>query len=92
MKGYVAALILILVCLVVMIPLASSDPDGLEKVASTLGVEETGSQSAGLMPDYTVPAVENSLGSTLIAGIIGVFLVLGAALVLGKSMTKPAKQ
>jgi hypothetical protein len=92
MKGYIKVLILILVCLAVMIPLASSDPDGLEKVANALGVEETGPQSAGLMPDYTVPVVENSYGSTLIAGIIGVFLVIGAALVLGKSMTKPAKQ
>lgn len=92
MKGYIKALILILVCLAVLIPFASSDPDGLEKVAGTLGVEETVSPSAGLMPDYTVPVVENNYGSTLIAGVIGVFLVLGAALVLGKSLTKPAKQ
>jgi hypothetical protein len=92
MKGYIKALILILVCLAIMIPLASSDPDGLEKVADTLGVEETGSQSAGLMPDYTVPLVENSYGSTLIAGVIGVFSVLGAALVLGKLITKSVKQ
>ena len=92
MKGYFKALILILVCLSVLIPFASSDPDGLEKVAKTLGVEENESSSAGIMPDYTVPAVENEYGSTLIAGIVGVFLVLGAAFVLGKSMTKLAKQ
>ncbi len=92
MKGYVKALILILVCLAVLIPFASSDPDGLEKVAETLGVEETESPSVGLMPDYTVPAVENVYSSTLIAGIIGVVLVLGATLVLGKSMVKSVKQ
>jgi len=92
MKGYVKALILILVCLAVLIPFASSDPDGLEKVAETLGVEETESPSAGLMPDYTVPVVENDYGSTLTAGVVGVFLVLGAALVLGKSMAKTVKQ
>jgi cobalt/nickel transport protein len=92
MKGYVKALILILVCLAVLIPFASTDPDGSEKVAETLGVEETESPSAGLMPDYTVPAVENAYNSTLAAGVIGVFLVLGAALVLGKSMAKPVKQ
>ena len=92
MKGYVKALLLILVCLAVLIPFASSDPDGLEKVAETLEVEETESQPIGPMPDYTVPAVENDYGSTLCAGVVGVFLVLGAALILGKSLTKTAKQ
>ena len=91
MKGYVKALILILVCLAVLIPFVSSDPDGLEKVAETLGIEETESISAGLMPDYTVPTIENSYLSTLVAGILGVFLVLGAALVLGKTIAKPKK-
>jgi PDZ domain-containing secreted protein len=92
MKGYFKALILILVCLSVLIPFASSDPDGLEKVAKTLGVEENESSSAGIMPDYTVPVVENESVSTFIAGVVGVFLVLGAAFVLGKSMRKPAKR
>ena len=91
MKGYVKALILIFVCLAVLIPFASSDPDGLEKVAETLGVEETESPSAGPMPDYTVPTIENSYLSTLVAGILGVFLVLGAALVLRKTIAKPKK-
>jgi cobalt/nickel transport protein len=92
MKGYVKALILILVCLVVLIPFASSNPDGLEKVAETLGVEETESTSEGILPDYTVPVVENKYGSTLIAGVVGVFLVLGAIFVLGKLMAKPVKK
>ncbi|MGD2066647.1 MAG: PDGLE domain-containing protein [Candidatus Bathyarchaeota archaeon] len=91
MKGYVKVMIFILVGLAVLIPFASSDPDGLEKVAETLGVEETESASAGLMPDYTVPAVENAYSSTLAAGVIGVFLVLSAAMLLGKIITKPDK-
>ena len=92
MKGYLKALILTLICLAALIPFASSDPDGLEKVAETLGVEEPESQAVSLMPDYAVPAVENEYGSTLIAGVAGVFIVLGVAFVLGKSMTKSAKQ
>ena len=92
MNGYVKALIIILVCLAILIPFASSDPDGLEKVTETLGVEETETGSTGLMPDYTVPVVENAYGSTLAAGVIGVFLVLGAALLLGKTVTKSDKQ
>ena len=92
MKGYLKALVLILFCLAVLIPFASSYPDGLEKVAETLEVEETEASFEALMPDYTVPVIENEYGSTLIAGIVGVFLVLGAALVLGKSMAKSSKE
>ncbi len=88
MNNYVKALIIVIVCMAILIPFASSDPDGLERVAEDLGVEETESQSGGLMPDYTVPTVKNDYGSTLIAGVIGVFLVLGAGLMLGKTLTK----
>ena len=88
MNNYVKALVIVIVCMAILIPFASSDPDGLERVAEDLGVEETESQSGGLMPDYTVPTVKNDYGSTLIAGVIGVFLVLGAGLVLGKTLTK----
>ena len=91
MKGHLKALILTLICLAALIPLASSDPDGLEKVAETLGVEESESQSASPMPDYTIPFIENEYGSTVIAGVAGVFLVFGAVFVLGKSITKPEK-
>jgi len=91
-KSYVKALILILVCLAVLIPFASNDPDGLEKATETLGVEETESPSTGLMPNYAVTLVENAYSSTFIAGVTGVFLVLVAALVLGKSMEKHTEQ
>jgi len=92
MNGYIKAFILILICIWILIPFSSSDPDGLEKVAETLGVEKTESPFLGLMPDYSFLKVENTSNSTVIAGVIGVFLVLGAALVLGKSLTKSVKQ
>ena len=44
------------------------------------------------MPDYTVPIVDNEYSSTLIAGVIGVFLVLGAGLLLGKAIAKSEKK
>ena len=91
MKGYFNALILILVCIVVLIPFASTDPDGLEKVAETLGIEETDTAHQSPLPEYTVPVVENEYCSTLIAGVIGVFLVLGTAFILGKLLAKSAR-
>ena len=88
MNNYIKALIVILVCLAVLIPFVSNDPDGLSRVAEDLGVNETVSPSQTLMQDYDIPIVKNDYGSTLFAGVIGVFLVLGAALFLGKVLSK----
>lgn len=89
MKNYFKALILILVCFPVFIPLASDFPDGLETVAENFGIDENKPIWNGIMPDYTMPIVENPYASTLLAGIAGIFLVLGAAFLLGKAITKP---
>lgn len=92
MKGYVKALILILIGFAVLLPFASPYPDGLEKVAETLGIEENEPLWRGLMPDYAIPAVEDSYLSTLAAGFIGTFLVLVLSFALGKFISKPIKE
>jgi cobalt/nickel transport protein len=89
MKSYIKILSLILVSLAILIPFASSSPDGLERVAENFGVEDAKPLTPGVMPDYTVPIIEHEYSSTLIAGVIGVFLVLGAGLILGKAIAKP---
>jgi hypothetical protein len=90
-KKYFRVLILILVCLAVFIPFASNAPDGLERAAGTLGIEEHTPMWRGLMPDYTLPTIDNPYLSTLVAGTLGVFLVLAVALVLGIAMNKSSK-
>ena len=92
MKTYLKALILILVCLAVLIPFASNCPDGLEKVVETLGIEEHTPTWTGLMPDYTLPTIDDPYVSTLLAGTFGIFLVLGVAFALGIAVTKPDKR
>lgn len=92
MKRYLKALILILVCLAVLIPFASNFPDGLEKVAETLGIEEHTPTWTGLMPDYTLPTIDDPYVSTLLAGTFGIFLVLGVAFALGIAVTKSDKR
>ncbi|MCX8149991.1 MAG: PDGLE domain-containing protein [Candidatus Bathyarchaeota archaeon] len=86
MKKYLIASALLIIFLAVFIPLASSDPDGLEKVAETLGVEEQETVWRGLMPDYTVATVENPYLSTLLAGVFGTLTVLAVALLFGKTI------
>jgi len=91
-KRYFKALILIPTCLAVLIPFVSNCPDGLEKVAESLGIEEHTPIWTGLMPDYTLPTIDDPYVSTLLAGTFGVFLVLGVAFILGTAVTKPDKQ
>ena len=86
MKGYVRAVILILIGLAVLIPFASTFPDGLEKVSECLEIEESEPIWIGLMPDYALPTIDNPYTATLLSGIIGVFLVLAASWIMGKTV------
>ena len=54
---------------------ASSNPDGLEKVAGDIGFIETAKEnpnSGGILADYGVKGVDNPRLSTGAAGVIGV--------------------
>ena len=66
--------------LVILAPLASAHPDGLEWVAEETGFLDAGiDPSYEILPDYTVPFVESEAGTTILAGVIGVLVVFGVA-------------
>jgi len=76
---YIALLISLL--LAVLSPLASSYPDGLEKVAENQGFLEKAHESMfSVIPDYMFPGIENEAVATIIAGLLGTLLVFAAAL------------
>jgi ABC-type sulfate transport system permease component len=83
MKNITKAMVVIIVALMVLIPFASTYPDGLEKVAESIGVTEPEPMWKGLMPEYRFPAIENSYFATLISGLIGVLLVCSIAWISG---------
>jgi hypothetical protein len=57
-------------------PLASSDPDGLEKVAEDEEfIDEAKDAPYEVIPDYVFPGVENEDVATILAGIAGVLIV-----------------
>ena len=65
-------------------PLASGDPDGLEKVAGDQGFLDRAQDAPyTLLPDYTIPGLDGSI-STILAGFIGLLIVF--ALVYGITM------
>ena len=91
-----AGLFLALALAALASPLASSFPDGLEKVAETAGfsslAEDTPVWHNSPLPDYTVPGVEAEGVSTGLAGILGtsaVFLLgFGVVKLLGRRGVK----
>jgi hypothetical protein len=87
MNKQVVVIAAIVVFLAVFVPLASSSPDGLERVAENFGIKETAPFWNGIMSDYAVATIANPYVSTLLAGVFGTFAVLLAGFVLGKAMT-----
>ncbi len=64
--------------------LASSSPDGLERVAEDHGfLDRAQGAPYQVLPDYTVPGLGDGAMSTIAAGAIGVVLVAGVALGAG---------
>lgn len=71
---------------------ASAFPDGLEKVAETLGFIESAGDTPGIMPDYMLPGIKSEVGATIVAGIIGtsiVFLFFFTAAYLIRKFPRP---
>ena len=88
-RGWIIAGVVIALIVVLLSPLASAHPDGLERVAMDMGFIDAG-QSAPyqIIPDYTLPFLGETPLSTILAGSIGVLIVLGIAVVTGRSLQK----
>jgi cobalt/nickel transport system permease protein len=88
-RGWIIAGVIVSLIVVLLSPLASADPDGLERVAIDMGFIDAG-QSApfAIIPDYTVPFLGETPLSTIAAGAIGVLVMLGLAFIAGRSLQK----
>ncbi|GAH67960.1 unnamed protein product [marine sediment metagenome] len=73
-------LISLLVCLAVacLSPLASSSPDGLERVAEDKGfIDLAGEAPFQIIADYVFPGIGNEALATILAGLIGTLILFG---------------
>ncbi len=87
-RGWVVAGALISLAVVLISPLASASPDGLERVAINLGFINQGQDAPyQILPDYTLPFLGESAFSTILAGVLGVILVGGILFLI----TRPLK-
>ncbi|MDD4874603.1 MAG: PDGLE domain-containing protein [Dehalococcoidales bacterium] len=72
----------LLFCLLVatISPLASSSPDGLEKVAEDKGFLDIAQGSSfEIIADYVFPGIHNEALATILAGWTGVLIMFGVA-------------
>jgi cobalt/nickel transport system permease protein len=77
-SGWIAAGLVIALAVTFASPLADSDPDGLERVAEDKAfIEEAEDAPYEILPDYTVPGIDNEAVTTILAGIAGVLIVAG---------------
>ncbi|MEK6726195.1 MAG: energy-coupling factor ABC transporter permease [Deltaproteobacteria bacterium] len=73
-------------------PFASEFPDGLEKVAESLGFLERGtSKVTSPLPDYQIPGLSGGI-STSMVGVVGVLATFGLAYMIIKIMHRKVKR
>lgn len=85
----IAGLAFVLALALLASPLASSLPDGLEKVASDKGFVSAASEGiAAPFADYQVSTIAHEGASTGLAGMIGVLLICGIAFGSGRLITQ----
>lgn len=87
--GWVIVGVLLALAAVLLSPLASGNPDGLERVAEDLGFLESGLNAPyQLLPDYTIPFLGETALSTILAGAVGALMLLGLIILLGRSLRR----
>ncbi len=74
---------------VLLAPLASSFPDGLEKTAETQGfAAKAGTFFSAVFADYTLPGLHSVAVSRVLAGLIGVAIVFVLVVGLAKLLSR----
>ena len=84
--GWVVAGVLTALVVIFLSPLASTDPDGLIRVATDLGFLHTAQTRLGPLAGYTIPLLESGSLSKIAAGAIGLAVVGVVIVLLGQGM------
>lgn len=76
---------IITLILVIISPIASSHPDGLEWVAENLGfISRVKDPFYNIIPDYVMPGIHNEAVATIIAGLIGAIVVFSVGFIASR--------
>ena len=74
-------------------PLASSHPDGLERVAADKGfIDRAQDAPYQIIPDYSLPGIDNEALATIAAGLLGTLIVFALAYGLAYLLRRRSEQ
>jgi len=86
---WIVGLAIAALVVIVLAPLASRDPDGLEKVAEERGFIERAQDAVyNVLPDYSIPGIDDPFLSTILAGLIGVSVIFLLTVGLGRLLAR----
>ena len=90
-RWWVVGLAIAVLVIILLAPLASPDPDGLERVAEDQGfISQAEGTLFALLPDYTIPGLDGTV-STILAGIVGIAIVFVLVLLVGRLLARRRK-
>lgn len=85
-RGWIVVGALISLIVLILSPLASTDPDGLERVASDLGFLSQGTEAPfKILSNYSFPILGEGALSTIVAGLIGILVVAAIVILITRS-------
>ena len=90
-KGWIISGIVISLIVLFLSPLASTNPDGLNRVAADLGFIRSAQSNAGPLAGYKITFLADASVSKIAAGAIGVIVVLALAILAGRTLRKKSK-
>jgi hypothetical protein len=88
-RWWIAGIAIAALIVVVFAPLASSDPDGLERVAADHGfIGQAQNVVSGLLSGYAIPGINDPAVSTILSGLIGIGVLLLVMFALGRALAR----
>jgi hypothetical protein len=86
---WLAGLAVAAIIVIVLAPLASPDPDGLEYVAEQRGFLGAAQDAVySILPDYTIPGLGDPALSTIVSGLVGIAIVFFVMVALGRLLRR----
>jgi hypothetical protein len=88
-RWWIAGIAIAALVVIVLAPLASPDPDGLERVATDNGfIGQAQNFFSGLFDGYAIPGIDDPAVSTILSGLLGVAILLGLVFVVGRVLAR----
>jgi hypothetical protein len=88
-RWWVAGIAIAILVVVLLAPRASSDPDGLNRVATDNGfIGQAENVFSGVLGGYRIPGIGDPAVSTIVSGLLGLAIILGLVFLIGRVLAR----